>query len=238
MKKISRKQFLKGLLGIASISITTSALASQWSVDENGQYTDLSQGDFYGNKPQPTQSQNDIIYDDNFYPDAPYEDEGSGRYVYDPEADGQIRPRTTRTEISWSGGEAPGTIIVSTKDRKLWHITGPNTAVQYQVAVGKEGFAWSGTEKITSKREWPTWTPTAEMRKRNPRLPVQVAGGPQNPMGARALYLGSTLYRIHGSNEPETIGKAVSSGCIRMTNEDVIDLYNSTNVGATVTVKH
>jgi lipoprotein-anchoring transpeptidase ErfK/SrfK len=122
----------------------------------------------------------------------------------------------------------------------LGALFGPNIAsgvVSYPIAVGAAGYAWSGINQVTAKREWPDWTPPGEMLQRRPDLPRHMAGGPDNPMGARAIYLGSSLYRIHGSNDPDKIGQAVSSGCIRMTNQDVIDLYNRVQIGATVIVQ-
>ena len=141
-----------------------------------------------------------------------------------------------RQEVSWNGSEAPGSIVVSTQERRLYLILGDGRAMRYGVGVGRPGFEWSGAKTITNKREWPDWTPPPEMLRRRPDLPRHMAGGPENPLGARAMYLGSTLYRIHGSNEPDTIGQAVSSGCIRMTNDDVTDLYTRVKVGTTVTV--
>ncbi len=131
---------------------------------------------------------------------------------------------------------APGSIVVSTSERRLYYVTARGQAVQYGVGVGRDGFQWSGVKTVSAKREWPGWTPPAQMLKRRPDLPRYMPGGIDNPLGARAMYLGSSLYRIHGSNEPETIGQAVSSGCIRMTNDDVTDLYNRVKVGATVYV--
>jgi lipoprotein-anchoring transpeptidase ErfK/SrfK len=131
---------------------------------------------------------------------------------------------------------APNTIVISTQERRLYLVTRRGEAIQYAVGVGRPGFEWSGTMPITRKREWPDWRPPAEMLQRRPDLPRYMSGGPDNPLGARALYLGSSLYRIHGSNEPETIGQAVSSGCIRMTNDDVMDLYDRVKVGTKVTV--
>jgi lipoprotein-anchoring transpeptidase ErfK/SrfK len=142
-----------------------------------------------------------------------------------------------RTLVSSPGRFAPGTIYINTAERRLYLILGNGEALRYGIGVGRDGFGWSGTHRITAKKEWPGWTPPAEMRARRPDLPRYLAGGIENPLGARALYLGSTLYRIHGSNEPETIGHAVSSGCIRMTNEDVTDLYNRVPVGALVVVR-
>ena len=143
-----------------------------------------------------------------------------------------------RTVVSFPGRYAPGTIFINTAERRLYLILGNGEALQYGIGVGRDGFRWSGTHRISAKKEWPGWTPPAQMRARRPDLPRYLPGGIENPLGARAMYLGSTLYRIHGSNEPETIGRAVSSGCFRMTNEDVTDLYNRVSVGATVIVKN
>ncbi|GAC1330522.1 MAG: L,D-transpeptidase [Beijerinckiaceae bacterium] len=129
-----------------------------------------------------------------------------------------------------------GTILISTSERRLYYVNGDGTAIKYGVGVGRPGFEWSGTKVISQKREWPGWTPPSQMLRRRPDLPRHMAGGLNNPLGARAMYLGSSLYRIHGSNEPETIGQAVSSGCIRMTNDDVIDLYNRARIGTRVVV--
>jgi len=131
----------------------------------------------------------------------------------------------------------PGTIVVSTSERRLYLVLGKGQALRYGVGVGRDGFRWAGTSTVTDKREWPDWTPPAEMIRRRPDLPHHMHGGPANPLGARALYLGDTMYRIHGSNEPHTIGTAATSGCIRLTNEDVIDLYNRVKIGATVVVQ-
>ncbi len=139
--------------------------------------------------------------------------------------------------VSFGENHAPGTIIISTSQRRLYYVLGNGQALRYAIAVGKEGYAWAGTSTVSMKREWPDWNPPAEMRKRRPDLPVHMSGGPNNPLGARALYLGDTLYRIHGTNEPWYMGTARSSGCIRMTNDDVIDLYNRTRIGATVIVR-
>lgn len=143
-----------------------------------------------------------------------------------------------RTTVSFQGNYAPGTIIVDTKERRLYLVQDGGRALRYGIGVGRDGFRWGGTHRITAKKEWPAWTPPAQMLARRPDLPRHMVGGPDNPLGARAMYLGSTLYRIHGSNEPETIGQAVSSGCFRMVNDDVIDLYNRVSVGATVVVKN
>jgi lipoprotein-anchoring transpeptidase ErfK/SrfK len=139
--------------------------------------------------------------------------------------------------VTYPNKYKPGTILVNTKERRLYLMLDQNTALRYGIGVGRVGFAWSGTKTITAKREWPGWTPPPQMRKRVRGLPSYMAGGPDNPLGARAMYLGSTLYRIHGTSEPNTIGTAVSSGCFRLVNDDVIDLYNRVNVGATVIIQ-
>jgi lipoprotein-anchoring transpeptidase ErfK/SrfK len=141
-----------------------------------------------------------------------------------------------RRVIAWNADYPPGTVVVSTSQRRLYYILGNEQAIQYGVGVGREGFTWSGAKSVTMIREWPGWTPPPQMLKRRPDLPRYMPGGIDNPLGARAIYLGSSLYRIHGSNEPETIGAAVSSGCIRMTNRDVIDLADRVKVGTKVIV--
>jgi lipoprotein-anchoring transpeptidase ErfK/SrfK len=141
-----------------------------------------------------------------------------------------------RQEIDYSGREAPGTIVIDTPQKFLFLIEPGGRAIRYGVGVGRPGFEWSGVKAITRKAEWPGWTPPPQMMLRRPDLPAHMDGGPGNPLGARALYLGSSLYRIHGTNEPETIGRDASSGCIRMMNEDVIDLYNRVRVGTKVIV--
>ncbi|WP_348272672.1 L,D-transpeptidase [Pannonibacter tanglangensis] len=148
----------------------------------------------------------------------------------------QIAPEFLPAIVDYTGPHKPGTIIIDTNARYLYLVEEGGTARRYGVGVGKPGFEWAGTHRITRKAEWPDWRPPAEMRKRKPGLPTFMPGGPNNPLGARALYLGSTLYRIHGSNEPWTIGHAVSSGCIRMRNEDVSDLYERVGVGTRVIV--
>jgi len=145
-------------------------------------------------------------------------------------------PKFERQLVDYHGNERPGTIIIDTPNKFLFLVQGNGTAVRYGVGVGRPGFTWSGVKQISAKKEWPAWTPPPEMLARRPDLPRHMEGGPQNPLGARAMYLGSSLYRIHGSNEPWTIGTNVSSGCIRMRNEDVIDLYGRVNVGAKVVV--
>jgi lipoprotein-anchoring transpeptidase ErfK/SrfK len=145
-------------------------------------------------------------------------------------------PKFEKQLVEYHGKESAGTIVIDTPNKFLFLVQGDGKALRYGVGVGKPGFTWSGVKQITAKKEWPDWTPPAEMLQRRPDLPRHMEGGPQNPLGARAMYLGSTLYRIHGSNEPWTIGTNVSSGCIRMRNQDVIDLYGRVNVGAKVVV--
>jgi lipoprotein-anchoring transpeptidase ErfK/SrfK len=145
-------------------------------------------------------------------------------------------PRFEKQMVDYSGKESAGTIVVDTPNKFLYLVEGNGKAMRYGIGVGRPGFTWSGIKTISAKKEWPDWTPPSEMLARRPDLPRHMEGGPQNPLGARAMYLGSTLYRIHGSNEPWTIGTNVSSGCIRMRNEDVIDLYGRVNVGTRVIV--
>jgi lipoprotein-anchoring transpeptidase ErfK/SrfK len=148
----------------------------------------------------------------------------------------QAAPAIPRQVVSYATSEAPGTVVVSTAERRLYLVLGNGKALRYGVGVGRPGFEWAGEHKVSMMREWPDWRPPAEMLKRRPDLPRFMQGGEDNPLGARAMYLGSSIYRIHGSNEPESIGHAVSSGCIRMTNEDVTDLYSRVRLGAKVIV--
>jgi len=141
-----------------------------------------------------------------------------------------------RQTVTFAAKYSPGTIVVNTTERRLYYVLGEGQALRYGIGVGRIGFTWAGTHHVSQKREWPAWTPPPQMLKRRPDLPKYMKGGPDNPLGARAIYLGSTLFRIHGSNEPETIGQAVSSGCFRMTNDDVIDLFSRVRVGAVVHV--
>ncbi len=142
-----------------------------------------------------------------------------------------------RETVAYNGPYGPGTIVVSTAERRLYLVMANGQAMRYGVGVGRPGFTWGGMQTVTMKREWPDWRPPATMLRRRPDLPRYMKGGLENPLGARAMYLGGTIYRIHGSNEPETIGTAVSSGCIRMTNEDVTDLYERVKVGTRVVVQ-
>jgi lipoprotein-anchoring transpeptidase ErfK/SrfK len=147
-----------------------------------------------------------------------------------------VPERLRRTFVSFNTREVAGTIIIDTGNTTLYYVLGQGRAIRYGVGVGREGFTWSGTQTISHKAEWPDWHPPVEMIARQPYLPRFVAGGPGNPLGARAMYLGSSIYRIHGTNDPSTIGKFVSSGCIRLTNEDVTDLFSRVDVGTKVVV--
>jgi lipoprotein-anchoring transpeptidase ErfK/SrfK len=158
---------------------------------------------------------------------APSEDQGSAI---------ETPARLKRQIVNYATREAPGTIIIDTPNTYLYYVLGGGQAIRYGIGVGRDGFTWSGMQSITKKAEWPDWTPPPEMIARQPYLPRHMAGGPGNPLGARAMYLGGTVYRIHGTNAPETIGTHVSSGCIRLTNADVADLYSRVNVGTKVIV--
>lgn len=142
-----------------------------------------------------------------------------------------------KTIVDYETKFSVGTLVIETSERRLYLVLEDGKAMKYGVGVGRDGFNWAGTHRITRKAEWPSWTPPPAMRKRVPGLPAYMPGGPENPMGARALYIGSTLYRVHGTSEPWTIGQAVSSGCIRLTNADVTDLYERVKVGARVVVR-
>ncbi|MBV9955612.1 MAG: L,D-transpeptidase [Pseudolabrys sp.] len=156
--------------------------------------------------------------------------------MVDEEAEGTLDPRLARQVVDYRTSEAPGTIVIDTPNTYLYYVLGNGKAVRYGIGVGREGFTWSGVKTVARKAEWPDWYPPQEMIDRQPYLPRMTAGGPGNPLGARAMYLGGTVYRIHGTNNPATIGKQVSSGCIRMTNEDVQDLYERVKVGTKVVV--
>jgi len=173
----------------------------------------------YGRIPQPTMQDVDPGIDD------------TGRDV-------ELPPELRRQSVFYRSDYPPGTVIVNTNDRFLYLILGNNVALRYGIGVGRDGFQWGGIHTISRKAEWPDWTPPPEMIQRQPYLPRWMAGGPGNPMGARALYIGTTVYRIHGTNAPQTIGQAVSSGCFRLVNEDITDLYGRVPVGTKVVVQH
>ena len=158
---------------------------------------------------------------------APSEDEGTTA---------ELPARLRRQIVNYPTREAAGTVIIDTPNTYLYYVLGGGRAIRYGIGVGRDGFTWSGVQSITKKAEWPDWTPPPEMIARQPYLPRHMAGGPGNPLGARAMYLGGTVYRIHGTNAPGTIGTHVSSGCIRLTNQDVADLYSRVNVGTRVIV--
>ena len=166
---------------------------------------------------------------------AQFWDYSGGQGYYQSYYQGGSNP-IQRSTVIYPTREAPGTIVVNTAERRLYLVLGNGQALRYGIGVGRDGFRWGGVHRISAKKEWPSWTPPSQMLRRRPDLPRHMSGGVDNPLGARAMYLGSTLYRIHGSNEPETIGQAVSSGCFRMTNDDVVDLYNRVSVGARVVV--
>jgi lipoprotein-anchoring transpeptidase ErfK/SrfK len=178
-----------------------------------------------------------------YVPPPVYSQPPQQQYVYtgpavDPALESRFGfdPKYRRQEVAYDSTEAPGTIIIDTPNKFLYLIEPGNRALRYGIGVGRPGFMWSGVHKVSAKKEWPDWVPPKEMLERQPNLPHFMAGGPNNPLGARAMYLGNTLYRIHGSNEPWTIGQNVSSGCIRMRNADVMDLYERVKVGAKVVV--
>ncbi len=204
---VSRRRWLTGAAALAAVGVTGVGLSG---------CTTIGDGllDSYGNPTIPTAGRERHAFDALF-----------------------LAGQATRERVAFSGRERPGTIIIDTRARTLHLVEPRNMAIRYRVGVGREGFQWAGSHAITRKAEWPDWTPPPQMLRRRPDLPRFMRGGPSNPMGARGLYLGSTLFRIHGSNEPETIGHAVSSGCIRMHNADVIDLYERVRVGQMVIVR-
>ncbi|MBK3398355.1 L,D-transpeptidase [Methylobacterium ajmalii] len=214
------KIFATALAGVLSVCVLASAPAKAAPYDP----FDANPGeDYYAGQPYDSPSYRAT---QGYY--------GQGQAAGSTEQ-AQVAP-IPRELVPFNGGYAPGTLVVSTAERRLYLVLGDGMALRYGVGVGRPGFTWSGTKTITAKREWPSWTPPKEMLARRPDLPRYMAGGIDNPLGARAMYIGGTLYRIHVSNEPDTIGQAVSSGCIRMTNDDVTDLYSRVKVGAKVVV--
>jgi lipoprotein-anchoring transpeptidase ErfK/SrfK len=160
-------------------------------------------------------------------------------YAVAPPADeslAEVPAHLRRQTVAYNTREAPGTIVIDTANTYLYYVLGGGRAIRYGIGVGREGFTWAGVRAVNRKQEWPDWHPPAEMIQRQPYLPRFMAGGPGNPLGARAMYIGGTLYRIHGTNQPSSIGQKVSSGCIRLLNEDVIDLYSRVNIGTKVVV--
>ena len=222
---------LAGLLSAALVA--QDASAAPW----NDPYYNNPPTQYYGAQPQYSAYGGQPAYGGYYGGRSQYY--GNQYYGGQPDEPYEVRPQASpipRELVSFDTRYAPGTIVISTEERRLYYVTGRGEAIRYAVGVGRPGFEWSGTRAVTMKREWPDWRPPAEMLRRRPDLPRYMPGGLDNPLGARAMYLGGTLYRIHGSNEPETIGQAVSSGCIRMTNEDVVDLYNRVKVGTKVVV--
>ena len=186
-----------------------------------------------GRYEQMYQQQPDVGYDGRRLP--PMDPQGMFRQQEgDPSQ--RFDPRYDKQMVEYHGKESAGTIVIDTPNKFLYLVQGDGKALRYGVGVGRPGFTWAGVKTISAKKEWPAWTPPPEMLARRPDLPRHMEGGPENPLGARAMYLGTSLYRIHGSNEPWTIGTNVSSGCIRMRNEDVIDLYGRVGVGTKVVV--
>src|SRR5579871_4434738 len=195
--------------------------------------------DFFGFR-RPQQQYPQQPYQQQPYQQQPYQQQPNRAYpYYGPGSDyyGGGSGPIPREQVSAPVAQPAGSIYISTSERRLYLILGNGQALRYGIGVGRDGYRWTGTHRVSAKKEWPSWTPPSQMRARRPDLPRYMAGGIQNPLGARAMYLGSTLYRIHGSNEPETIGHAVSSGCFRMTNEDVADLYSRVSVGTLVVVR-
>jgi lipoprotein-anchoring transpeptidase ErfK/SrfK len=198
-----------------------------------------AQGQSYYPQQQPVYQQQPAYYDPRRLPPMGEPQMQQAPGMQQEAADPRSRPFDPKYEkqlVDYDGKEGAGTIVVDTPNKFLYLVEGGGKALRYGIGVGRPGFTWSGVKTISAKREWPDWTPPAEMLARRPDLPRHMEGGPENPLGARAMYLGSSLYRIHGSNEPWTIGTNVSSGCIRMRNEDVMDLYGRVNVGTRVIV--
>jgi lipoprotein-anchoring transpeptidase ErfK/SrfK len=236
------KQFALALLASASIlcatvspAVAQSAQPVRMASNMGGGFIEFLFGDAPrgGRYEQMYQQQPDVGFDGRRMPMDP-----QGMYRQQEADPGQrsFDPRYNKQVVEYYGREGAGTIVIDTPNKFLYLVQGDGKALRYGVGVGRPGFTWSGTKTISAKKEWPAWTPPPEMLVRRPDLPRHMEGGPENPLGARAMYLGSSLYRIHGSNEPWTIGTNVSSGCIRMRNEDVIDLYGRVGVGTKVVV--
>lgn len=229
---------LSGLAGAALVSIPAHAQAGNRSNMGGGFIEFLFSGGQAGaqrSREQPAYPGAPLQGDraPGYYQPGMYQRGGAGP---DQTMSRAFDPRFAKQVVPYSGKEKAGTIIVDTPQRFLYLVQDDGTALRYGIGVGRPGFTWAGVKSVTRKAEWPDWVPPKEMLARRPDLPHYMAGGPDNPLGARALYLGSSLYRIHGSNEPWTIGQAVSSGCIRMRNEDVTDLYERVKVGTKVVV--
>jgi len=235
------KKFSLALLASASILCATVNFAAAQSAPPVRMASNMGGGfiEFlFGDAPrggryeQMYQQQPDVGYDGRRLP--PMDPQGMYRQEGDPSQ--RFDPRYNMQMVEYHGKESAGTIVIDTPNKFLYLVQGDGKALRYGVGVGRPGFTWAGVKTISAKKEWPAWTPPPEMLARRPDLPRHMEGGPENPLGARAMYLGTSLYRIHGSNEPWTIGTNVSSGCIRMRNEDVIDLYGRVGVGTKVVV--
>jgi len=170
------------------------------------------------------------------YPSQTYPSQTMPEEAVAEQPSAALDERFRRQTVAYNSNEAPGTIVIDTPNTYLYYVLGQGRAIRYGIGVGREGFTWAGTQTVSRKQEWPDWNPPAEMIARQPYLPRFMAGGPGNPLGARAMYLGNTMYRIHGTNAPDTIGQRVSSGCIRLTNENVEDLFSRVSIGAKVVV--
>jgi lipoprotein-anchoring transpeptidase ErfK/SrfK len=236
------KQFASALLASASILCATispvtaqSAQPVRMASNMGGGFIEFLFGDApRGGRYEPMyQQQPDVGFDGRRMSIDP---QGMYRQQEADPSQRSFDPRYNKQVVEYYGKEGAGTIVIDTPNKFLYLVQGDGKALRYGVGVGRPGFTWSGTKTISAKKEWPAWTPPPEMLVRRPDLPRHMEGGPENPLGARAMYLGSSLYRIHGSNEPWTIGTNVSSGCIRMRNEDVIDLYGRVGVGTRVVV--
>jgi lipoprotein-anchoring transpeptidase ErfK/SrfK len=231
------KNFALALLASASILCVTIDSAAAQSGPPVRMASNMGGGFIqflFGDAPQGGRYQQDMYQQQ---PDVGFD--GRRMPQMDPQAEPGQRsfdPRYNKQMVDYHGKEGAGTVVIDTPNKFLYLVQGDGKALRYGVGVGRPGFTWSGTKTISAKKEWPAWTPPPEMLARRPDLPRHMEGGADNPLGARAMYLGSSLYRIHGSNEPWTIGTNVSSGCIRMRNEDVIDLYGRVGVGTRVVV--
>src|SRR5271167_4573417 len=212
---IKRRRVFDALLIVGAVAFAPAFLSSQASAQTLG----------YAPAPQTSFPSDNLM---TAPPHSARSDEGGRTFV--------LPDRLRRTVVALDTGEAPGTVIIDTGNTVLYYVLGQGRAIRYGVGVGREGFTWSGALTVSNKVEWPDWHPPAQMIARQPYLPRFMAGGPGNPLGARAMYLGSSEYRIHGTNDPSTIGKFVSSGCIRLTNEDVADLFSRVDVGTKVVV--
>jgi lipoprotein-anchoring transpeptidase ErfK/SrfK len=212
---VIKAQIIKALVLLGAVSIAPVVFAGAANAQAPG-FASAQQGAF----PSDNVPSDSVIR-------SPGDGEGSSPVLAE---------RLRRTLVNVDTREAPGTVIIDTGNTALYYVVGQGRAIRYGVGVGREGFTWSGVQTVSRKAEWPDWHPPHEMIARQPYLPRFMAGGPGNPLGARAMYLGTSEYRIHGTNDPSTIGKFVSSGCIRLTNEDVIDLFSRVNVGTKVVV--